>query len=60
MADEKVEKEYLSYVESEKPKIVIIIEGIDKVVDSQNQLVRPSFWLPDVDLKNIKIILTAS
>ena len=55
-----MEKEYLSYVESEKPKIVIIIEGIDKVVDSQNQLVRPSFWLPDVDLKNIKIILTAS
>jgi hypothetical protein len=40
-------------------QIIIIIEGVDKVVDARNQIVRPSFWLPDVSLKNIKIILTA-
>jgi hypothetical protein len=40
-------------------QIIIIIEGVDKVVDSKNQLVRPTFWLPDVNLKNIKIIYTS-
>lgn len=40
-------------------QFVIIIEGVDKVVDSKNQAVGPSFWLPDLNLKNIKIILTS-
>ncbi len=40
-------------------QVVIIIEGVDKVVDNKNQNVRPSFWLPDVNLKNLKIILTS-
>lgn len=40
-------------------KVVIIIEGVDKVVDNKNQIVRPSFWFPDVNLKNLKIILTS-
>lgn len=40
-------------------KVVIIIQGVDKVVDNKNQNVRPSFWLPDVNLKNLKIILTS-
>lgn len=39
-------------------QVIIIIEGLDKVVDSKGQSVRPSFWLPDIKLKNIKIILT--
>ena len=45
-------------MKEEKKQIIIIIEGVDKVVDNKNQSVRPSFWLPDVNLKNIKIILT--
>lgn len=39
-------------------QFVIIIEGVDKVIDNKGQLVRPSFWLPNVCLKNIKIIFT--
>lgn len=39
---------------------MIIIEGVDRVVDGKQQLVYPSFWLPDISLRNIKIILTAA
>ncbi len=39
--------------------LIIVIEGVDKVVDNKSQQVSPSFWLPNVNLKNIKIIYTA-
>lgn len=39
--------------------LIVLIEGIDKVVDNKHQSVRPTFWLPDASLKNIKIIYTA-
>jgi len=50
--------DYLGYLKDEKLKIVIVIEGVDKVVDANGNLVRPSFWLPDIHLRNIKIIYT--
>ena len=39
---------------------MIIIEGVDKVLDSKSQPVSPLFWLPDISLRNVKIILTAT
>jgi len=39
---------------------VIIIEGIDKMMDKKDQFVAPSFWFPDTNLKNVKIIMTCN
>jgi hypothetical protein len=53
-----IEKEYLGYVKTEIPKVVVIIEGIDECFDSKGNLVDTEFWLPHEIPKNIKLILT--
>lgn len=41
-------------------KIIIVIEGVDRVVDFKGNFINTSFWLPYATFKNIKMILTAS
>ena len=41
-------------------KVIIIIEGIDKVVDSKGNSINTNFWLPHAAFKNIKMIFTAN
>lgn len=60
IADKQIERSYLTYSKQEKKLVVIIIEGIDKMVDKRNQSVAPSFWFPDTNLKNVKIIVTCN
>jgi hypothetical protein len=39
VASDFIEKEYLGYVKSEVPKVVIVIEGIDECFDIRGNLV---------------------
>lgn len=41
-------------------KILLIFEGVDHLVDSKGDDVMPSFWLPSIFPKNLKIITTAT
>lgn len=41
-------------------KILLVFEGVDHLVDFKEDDVMPSFWLPTIFPKNIKIITTAS
>ena len=60
MTSDFIEKEYLGYDKQEKPKVIILIEGIDLCVDSKGVLVEPQFWLPSEIPSNIKFVLTSS
>lgn len=59
-ASSVIERRYIGYEESEKKKVVIVIEGADRVVDGKGVGVVPTFWLPQILPKNVRLILTAA
>jgi hypothetical protein len=59
LADAKIEREYIGYSQREKRKVIVIVEGGERVVDGRGQLVGAEFWVPGMgNCRNVGMVVT--